>query len=171
MTKWDINIIMLMIFIPSLTFLFLTTPGTGFGQQSAVPVMKSSAIMNVSKQDSVESSRGSLPPLRLTPTYENSQSGREIPLLLPQTGSGLAEAPAGHPPSLVFFFESLPGTAQDVSGKGRWLLDKSGNLLIPPELDLQSGRSARLLQSIFGAAEVGGVAYLLYLHVKRYGVK
>lgn len=171
--NWEVDVTMLNIVKFGLILLILTAPRASFGQERTIPVNKFSGPADASRLDSTEPSSDLLPPLRLRSTYEGSRTIPETPPLLPRTGSWLAEPGTGYgrPPSLILFFESLPTGSEEAGKESHWLLDQRGNLLSPMELDLQASRSTMLWRSIFGAAEAGGVAYMLYLHVKRYGVK
>jgi hypothetical protein len=52
-----------------------------------------------------------------------------------------------------------------------WLLESKSNLLSPWRLELKDRENYRVWQTILGSVQAGGVAYLLYLHIKKYGLK
>ncbi len=52
-----------------------------------------------------------------------------------------------------------------------WLLESRANLLSPLRLELKSQEKYQIWRTILGSVQVGGMAYLLYLHFKKYGLR
>lgn len=52
-----------------------------------------------------------------------------------------------------------------------WMLESRANLLAPLRLELKSREKYRIWRTILGSVQVGGMAYLMYLHFKNYGLR
>jgi hypothetical protein len=69
--------------------------------------------------------------------------------------------------SLRFFFQSSPFPSQQFSRKFKEKLD----LTAPLKLELADQEKYRTWRSILGSIQAGGTAYILYQHIKKYGLK
>lgn len=134
-----------------------------------------SGSAHMSEDDSLSFEIESLPPLTLRAAYDTSGEARSS--LLPLEGSWMHEPkgmPQG-PPPLEFLFEPFSygtdgETVPDIRSSN-WLLDTRTYLMSPWKLEMQSRSKYRILRTILGSVQVGGVAYLMYLHLKKYGLK
>lgn len=72
-----------------------------------------------------------------------------------------------HPESLGFLYQPAPVSSQPVF----WTLPEKTDLASPWKLELENQEAYRTMQTILGAIELGGVAYIGYQHIKKYGLK
>jgi hypothetical protein len=64
-------------------------------------------------------------------------------------------------------YQTFAGTPQSFS----WNRDEKTDLTAPLKLQLYQSESEKAFRITLGAAELGGVAYIAYKHIKKYGLK
>ena len=69
--------------------------------------------------------------------------------------------------SLRFFFQSPPLPSQHFT----WEFKEKLDLTAPLKLELADEAKHRTWRSILGSIQAGGTAYILYQHIKKYGLK
>jgi len=72
-----------------------------------------------------------------------------------------------HPQSLGFLYQPATVSSQPVF----WTLQEKHDLASPWQLELENQEAYRTMRAILGAIELGGVAYIGYRHIKKYGLK
>jgi hypothetical protein len=77
------------------------------------------------------------------------------------------ELPFYHPPSLSFLHQPLPGALQP----NFWTVRDKIDLVSPWKLELANQEEFQTWKNILGAMELGGVAYIGYEHIRKYGLK
>jgi hypothetical protein len=97
--------------------------------------------------------------VQLTDTSKSLQS------ILPR--SFFVELPFLHPQSLGSLFRSPAGPSQ----LNFWTIQDKIDLLSPWKLELANQEEYRTWQTILKSIELGGVAYIGYEHIKKYGLK
>lgn len=92
-------------------------------------------------------------------------SKKSLQIIYPR--SLFVELPFYRPPSLSFLHQPLTGAPQL---NFRTVRDKI-DLVSPWKLELANREEFQTWQNILGAIELGGVAYIGYEHIKKYGLK
>ena len=64
-------------------------------------------------------------------------------------------------------YQSFAGTPQSFA----WNRDAKIDLTAPLKLELYQSEAEKAFRITLGAAELGGVAYIAYKHIKKYGLK
>lgn len=166
------------IFTLAFFYLLLAGAGTARGQSRPDPADSSSAQTRISSRDSASSENEMPLPLTLRRSYDTTDINSDsLAILLPSEGSWMHE-PRGlspGPPPLEFMFETPSYSAAAESApafrSGNWLLNSRANLMSPWKLEMESQSKYKILRTILGSVQVGGLAYLMYLHFKKYGLR
>lgn len=130
---------------------------------------------NVTGYDSASAGSESLPPLTLESAYDTSAQTRSS--LLPLEGSWMSEPKGARPgqPPLEFLLEPFTYEPTYESAPSLhlhdWLLNSRANLMSPWTLQMESRSKYSILRTILGSVQIGGMAYLMYLHFKKYGLR
>lgn len=133
---------------------------------------------NVRAADSLSSASEPLSSPVLESPYGSPKNDSPFrPSLFPPDRSWLAEPDTMQlaEPPLELLFESSSNVYTDHGPspiqRGSWLLNSRTNLMSPWKLQMQSRDKYHIWQTIFRSIEAGGVAYLMYLNIRKYGLK
>ena len=72
-----------------------------------------------------------------------------------------------HPQSLGFLYQLPAVPSQSIF----WTLPEKTDLVSPWKLELANQEEYQTMRTILGSIELGGVAYIGYQHIKKYGLK
>ena len=75
------------------------------------------------------------------------------------------DAMTGFPAFL--FLEETPGVRPPFLGG---VMEQKVDLISPLQLQMESANRLRTLRTVLGTVQIGGVAYLAYRHIKKYGL-
>lgn len=165
-----------MLKIAALIFFSFAVAGIASGQTES-PTPRQAAANPTSEtpaKDSLSSIDQPLLPLNLGSLGDTLESAR--PSLLPADRSWMAEPDTMRlAPFLDLLFEISHPVVSDSRSlpfrRESWLLQSRANLMSPWKLQMQSDEKYRIWRTIFGSIQAGGMAYLMYLHFKKYGLK
>lgn len=160
-----------------LTVLSFAVAGNALGQSKG-PAQDQSHGLRIARtlaDDSLFPGDQPLFPLNLGSPGDTLEGAR--PSLLPGDRPWMAEPETARP--AVVSLESLlempppdiPGHAPPPFQRDSWLLQSRSNLMSPWRLQMRSAEKYRIWRTIFGSIQAGGMAYLMYLHFKKYGLK
>lgn len=127
----------------------------------------------ITPQDSLSSESQTLPPLMLGSPGDTVSRPSS---LLPVDRPWMAEPDTfsfARSPDLLFEIPQtfFPDHETPPFQRESWLLQSRANLMTPWRLQMQSSEKYRIWRTIFGSIQAGGVAYLMYLHFKKHGLK
>ncbi len=158
--------------------LALTVIAAGQEHQTLAPQDDKPHHVLIAHQDSSSAEPAIRPPLSLTPLYREPPPSFIASPGLPSGYNNWSQKPfVRHPIPLSFqiLYESPPYSFYEQTGSpfrpGPWMLQSKSDLLSPWKLQLRSQERYRIWQSILGSVQVGGMAYLMYLHFKKYGFR
>lgn len=159
-------------------FLALTVIAAGQEQQTLAPQDNPPPHALIHHQDSVSAEPAILPPLSLTPLYRESPPFFTASPGPPSGFDNWSQEPfVRHPIPLSFqlLYEGAAYSLYEPTGSpfrpGPWMLQSKSDLLSPWKLELRSQEKYHIWQSIIGSVELGGLAYMTYLHFKKYGLR
>lgn len=164
-----------------LTTLFLLVLNLStFGQEQSGQSSQDTSVSHslTLHPNSTISDRESLPPLSLEPAYGVSPDSMTLWYLTPYRLNSWLSVPRFYPPTPAshdFLLREFPNEGVEPVNlrlqADSWMLQSRSDLLAPWKLELQSQEKYQIWRSILGSVQMGGAAYLLYLHLKKYGLK
>lgn len=157
-------------------FLALTVVAAGQEIQTLAPQDNTPPHAIIPTQDSTSAEPAILPPLSLTPLYRESPPFFTASPELPSGFNNWSrEARRPIPLSFQLLNEAPPYSFSQPNGglfrPGPWMLQSKTDLMSPWKLQLRSQEKYQIWQSILGSVELGGLAYMTYLHFKKYGLR
>ena len=158
--------------------LALAVIAAGQGQQRLVPQADTPLHELIPHQDSVSAEPSLVPPLSLAPIYGESRAFFTASPNPTSSFNNLLPEPFVRRPiplSFQLLYDGSPYSFYEPTESpfrpGSWMLETKSDLLSPWKLQLRSQEKYQIWQSILGSVQAGGVAYLMYLHIKKYGLK
>ncbi len=164
----------------SIGFFITACTLTAAAQQSATELSQDSLKARLSSPLTESAAPGdeSLPPLTLDPLFITHQDSSPEWYLVPYRFNSWLSEPALQAPvprANDLLLENFPyvgtGPGDLRLRSDSWMLQSRANLLAPWKLQLESQEKYQIWRSILGSVQVGGAAYLLYKHLKKYGLK
>ncbi len=160
-------------------FSFALTVSVVAQEQNSLPAQDTStSSAGIPGANSAVSMYDALLRLTLAPLHGDSSdfdlNWNEAPA---QFKSWMIEPKPGRPapPSLELLLGQSPSVlsepAESPFQSRSWMLQSKPDLLSPWRLELKDQEKYQVWRSILGSVQMGGMAYLLYMHIRKYGLR